>query len=90
MVTTGFLAVDEPVDNVKLRERLDFHLCQLNDDYAVERKHALKEVVVDLVPLQNFYDYMAMKWKVGGQAKFPRVLNKGNMPIGSNTLNLLN
>lgn len=71
-----FLGVNEQVDKVKLRERLDYHLCQLNDDYAVERRHALKEVLVDTVPLQLFYDYMAIKWKVGGQAKFPRVLSK--------------
>jgi hypothetical protein len=49
-------------------------LKELNDDYAVERQHALKEIKV--IPLQNkvFIDFLASKNKLGGQSKFPRVL----------------
>ncbi len=56
------------------RDRLDFHLKALNDDYAVERSAALKEVIVDIFPVQTFYDWMKSKGKVGGQNKFPRVM----------------
>jgi len=58
-----------------VKEKLDQALKVLNDDYAVERKAALKEVIVELVPNQAFYDFLRFKGKEGGQHKFPRVLN---------------
>lgn len=58
----------------KIKKELDKSLKKLNDDYATERKAALKEVIVELVPNQHFYDWMALKGKAGGQHKFPRVL----------------
>ena len=57
-----------------MKERLDHFLKELNDDYAVERSAALKEVIVDVVPVKIFYQWMESKGKVGGQNKFPRVL----------------
>jgi hypothetical protein len=71
-----FLAVDHPVNREKLKEVLDHHLKALNDDYAVERKHALKDIIIDTLPLANFYSFMESKGKLGGQSKFPRVMNK--------------
>jgi hypothetical protein len=62
------------VDAITLKESLDKHLQLLNDDYAVERKHALKEVIVHVLPNQTFIDFLASKNKLGGQSKFPRVL----------------
>ena len=50
----------------------------LNDDYEVERKHALKALMVKALPEKAFMEFMTMKGKVGGQHKFPRVL-KGKM-----------
>ena len=50
----------------------------MNDDYAVERKSALKAVKLQVLSEQHFMDFMKMKEKVGGQHKFPRVL-KGKM-----------
>jgi hypothetical protein len=69
-----YIGTDEKVEKKILKERLDQHLKDLNDDYAVERKAALQEVLVDVLPVQTFYDYMEAKGKVGGQNKFPRVL----------------
>ena len=46
----------------------------LNDDYAVERKSALKEVLVEVLSEDTFLGFMNAKGKVGGQHKFPRVL----------------
>ena len=69
-----YIGTDDKVDKKKLKERLDFHLKELNDDYAVERSAALKEVMVDVLPLHKFYDWMQSKGKVGGQNKFPRVM----------------
>lgn len=69
-----FIGTDQKVDAVALRERLDYFLKKLNDDYAVERSAALKEIFVDLVPVKMFYAWMESKGKSGGQNKFPRVL----------------
>jgi len=40
----------------------------------VERKHALKDVFVTVLPNSAFYGWMESKGKMGGQHKFPRVL----------------
>ncbi|GMQ23643.1 GH3 auxin-responsive promoter family protein [Algoriphagus sp. oki45] len=69
-----FIGSDDVVDSQLFREKLDSYLCELNDDYAVERKHALKEVLVDILPSGVFYDWMKAQGKEGGQNKFPRVL----------------
>jgi hypothetical protein len=58
----------------KVKELLDFKLSQINDDYAVERKSALKEIFVEIIPAQTFLNYLDSKGKSGGQNKFPRVL----------------
>jgi hypothetical protein len=69
-----FIGTDDKVETNVLKERIDFHLKKINDDYAVERSAALKEVLVDVLPLHKFYDWMESKGKVGGQNKFPRVM----------------
>jgi hypothetical protein len=46
----------------------------LNDDYKVERQHALKEVQVTLLPVTWFYEWLEIRGKIGAQSKFPRVL----------------
>lgn len=58
----------------ELAEYIDTQLKELNDDYRVERKHALKAIEVKLVSPQLFIDWMARKGKIGSQNKFPRVL----------------
>ena len=40
----------------------------------MERSAALKEVIVDVMPSQVFYDYMQSIGKIGAAFKFPRVL----------------
>jgi glycosyltransferase involved in cell wall biosynthesis len=71
-----FVGTDDTVDPVVLKNKLDEHLKVLNDDYAVERSAALKEVFVDVLPVKTFYSWMESKGKVGGQNKFPRVMKK--------------
>jgi hypothetical protein len=71
-----FVGTDDKVDPKVLKEKLDEHLKVLNDDYAVERSAALKEVIVDVLPVRAFYGWMETKGKVGGQNKFPRVMKK--------------
>jgi hypothetical protein len=73
-----FIACDDPVNKELLRERLDATLMSLNDDYATERKHALKNILLTVLPENAFLDFLSSKGKIGGQHKFPRVL-KGKM-----------
>jgi hypothetical protein len=74
-----FIGTDDKVDPKVVKEKLDYHLKVLNDDYAVERSAALKDVHVDVLPVQTFYGWMESKGKVGGQNKFPRVMKKAQL-----------
>jgi hypothetical protein len=73
-----YVACDDRVDRQLLCKKIDEHLKMLNDDYAVERKSALREVHLEVLPEKVFLHFMELKGKVGGQHKFPRVL-KGKM-----------
>jgi hypothetical protein len=74
-----FVGTDNPVNCEVLKQKLDSHLMNLNDDYAVERSAALKEIIVDVLPVHTFYDWMQSKGKVGGQNKFPRVMKNAQL-----------
>jgi hypothetical protein len=74
-----FVGTDDRVDNQVLREKIDAHLKVLNDDYAVERSAALRDVYVDVLPVNTFYEWMKSKGKVGGQNKFPRVMKRSQL-----------
>ncbi len=70
------LGTSKEIDTALVKKLIDEKLCEINDDYAVERKSALKNIIVYAVPVNKFYDYMNSKGKMGGQNKFPRVLNQ--------------
>ncbi len=74
-----FIGTEDQVDAGILKERIDYHLKMLNDDYAVERSAALRDVMVDVLPLKKFYEWMESKGKVGGQNKFPRVMKNAQL-----------
>lgn len=69
-----YIGTDDPIDPEILKEKIDQKLKELNDDYAVERMAALKEVIVEVLPSDTFYKWLEAQGKVGGQNKFPRVL----------------
>ena len=69
-----YIGTDDTLDLTDLRNIIDETLKELNDDYAVERKSALKDVVVEILPENVFIAFMESKGKMGGQHKFPRVL----------------
>jgi hypothetical protein len=71
-----YVGTDDKVDQEVLRKLIDQNLKKLNDDYAVEREHALKNIYLDVLPADTFYDWMRSEGKEGGQTKFPRVLKK--------------
>jgi hypothetical protein len=69
-----YVGVNKDTDKKALKEKIDQHLKNLNDDYKVERTAALKEVIVTVLPDEVFIDFLAAKNKLGSQNKFPRVL----------------
>ncbi len=69
-----FIGTDKEIEANVVKEKLDNYLKQLNDDYTTERMHALKEVIVNILPNDVFIEFLASKNKLGGQSKFPRVL----------------
>jgi hypothetical protein len=69
-----YIGTNDSVDAQQLGERIDALLKELNDDYAVERRHALKKVFCEVRSSSDFYDWMRSQGKEGGQNKFPRVL----------------
>lgn len=73
-----YVACDDAVDENMLRDKIDQYICALNDDYAVERSSALKEIFLQKLPEEIFLKFMESKGKLGSQHKFPRVL-KGKM-----------
>ncbi len=73
-----YVATNDVVNEAELSNRIDAKLKELNDDYEVERRHALKDVFVTALSEDTFMNFMKSKGKVGGQHKFPRVL-KGRM-----------
>ena len=73
-----YVATKDMVDEGELSNRIDARLKELNDDYEVERRHALKDVKVKVLSEDTFMKFMKVKGKEGGQHKFPRVL-KGKM-----------
>ena len=73
-----YVACNQEVDGVALAKAIDEQLIALNDDYAIERKSALKRIRVTVLKENVFMDFMQAKGKIGGQHKFPRVL-KGDI-----------
>ena len=69
-----FIATDDQVDATVIANLIDQSLQSINDDYEVERRHALKAVTVEVLSEKTFMDFMKAKGKEGGQHKFPRVL----------------
>jgi hypothetical protein len=71
-----FIGTDNKVDAEVFRQKLDEYIKTVNDDYKVERRSALKEIQLKVLPTEIFYDWMRSLGKEGGQNKFPRVLKK--------------
>jgi GH3 auxin-responsive promoter len=67
----------EPLpDAAAFKYFLEQKIFDINDDYATERTAVLKEPQVIVIPPHLFHDYLETKGKMGGQAKFPRVMKK--------------
>lgn len=69
-----YIGCEPMVDAETAASILDARLKGINDDYATERTAVLKNIEVQIIAPQIFYDFMRNKGKMGGQAKFPRVM----------------
>ena len=65
---------DNCVNAAQIRGLIDYTLRNLNDDYAVERDSALKDIFLEVLPNDVFYDYLRSKGREGAMNKFPRVM----------------
>lgn len=82
-----FIGCDDPhADAAAIKKILDETLCNINDDYAVERTSALKEVFVEVLPSKTFYDYLKHIGKHGAMNKFPRVVKGKQLESWNNYL----
>jgi len=74
-----YLACNDDIDIELTKKKIDENLKLLNDDYRTERIAALKDVFVEVLPINVFYEWMKKEGKEGGQNKFPRVLKGGKL-----------
>ena len=70
------LGVEEELTADAARAVLDKQLKIVNEDYAIERASVLRAPIVEIIPLSLFYDWQRRQDKLGGQNKFPRVMQK--------------
>jgi hypothetical protein len=73
-----YIGTDSLSINSQLLTFIDESLKSLNDDYITERKHALNQLKLTLLPLATFYNFMETKNKTGAQNKFIRVIKNKN------------
>lgn len=70
-----YIGSNQRIDTNKFSVVLNEELSELNDDYATVRKHLLKTPKIKTLPVQKFYEFLEHKKKLGGQNKFPLVMN---------------
>lgn len=69
-----YVGSDKPFDTELYKQKLDAKLGELNDDYIVERTHALTRMNVTYLANEVFNRFLESQGKGGAQVKFPRVL----------------
>lgn len=69
-----YIGCEPLADAITFKNLLDKRLRDINDDYSTERDNILGPPQIELVPPKIFYEYLKQQGKVGGQAKFPRVM----------------
>ncbi len=70
------IGTDKEVDAAIAAQVIDEELCENNKNYKVARTKALKGLEVEVVPVEQFYNWSEEFKKLGGQAKIPRVMKE--------------
>jgi hypothetical protein len=69
-----YLGTDDAIDPAVARQKMDDYLQEINKNYKRARTKALKEVFVEVIDAECFYNWLERTKKKGGQIKMPRVL----------------
>lgn len=69
-----YIGSEDKINTAEAKSKLDAFLKDLNKNYKVAREKALKEIFVEVVPSDYFYQWHAENNKIGGQSKTPRVM----------------
>ncbi len=69
-----YVSCDTTVNTNELKDIIDQTLCEVNDDYKVERTSALKDIFLEVLPSKTFLQFLEKKGKTGAMNKFPRVM----------------
>ncbi len=82
-----FVSTDNAsLDESEFAAYLDEELMKVNDDYKVERRYALNDIKVKLLPHNTFYKWLEEQGKLNGQAKVPRVMKGATLENWQNYL----
>jgi hypothetical protein len=71
-----YLGTEGTLDADKAAQSLDEILSSMNKNYRVARSKALKDIKVETVPVDIFYQWSERNKKKGGQMKTPRVMDE--------------
>nr|WKN37065.1 GH3 auxin-responsive promoter family protein [Tunicatimonas sp. TK19036] len=71
-----YLGSDDAMNAEEVAETLDKILKDANKNYGVARSKALKDVKVEVIPSDLFYQWSEVSKKKGGQVKTPRVMKE--------------
>jgi hypothetical protein len=71
-----YIGSENNLDPTTVKEHLDNFLKSLNKNYRRARERALKEVWIELVNPELFYQWQAKYSRLGNQQKIPRVMSK--------------
>ena len=71
-----YLGSDDAMDSAEVAQTLDEVLQGVNKNYRVARTKALKDVKVEIIPSDIFYQWSERSKKKGGQVKTPRVMKE--------------
>jgi len=85
-----YIGTNDAIDPELVRNKIDEYLKILNDDYRVERIAAIRDVKVEILPVETFYEFLRSQGKEGGQNKFPRVLRNEKITQWENFLTGIN
>ncbi len=70
---TWYVSSNQSMDPKKISQYIDAYLKSINDDYAVQRSSLVDSVEVKQIPVNCFYQWLASRGKLNGQAKLPRI-----------------
>ena len=75
-----YLGSDDTMNANEVAQALDEVLQEMNKNYRVARSKALKDVKVEVVPADVFYQWSEASKKKGGQVKTSRVMTEEEFP----------